>query len=406
MLDFLSNVQKVEALTVADIELLIANKVAENRQLDYKLKLSLDDKAKAEFLKDISSFYNSQGGVIIYGLQENKLEEGNAAVPMLPKMSGLEIENLDDIKLDISSCLRTGTNPAINTVYFSELLNVSGHQVLAIGIPKNNSLPAMVLKNVHSFYRRSQTQKYTMDTVELYNAFLKHSSERREVEQFVEQRREEIYEPHFEMRRFEPSVILHLIHTDYFQNVSLDTFFAPDFKEFATEHFKSTAYDVSHQSGYDFDGLYLLAKAKKSPFQQYLDGSLIFRNGIVEGLITTVFSEGKSSAAYSGALYVEQLLDRIIRYIKGAQAYYQRAGISPGFYLALSIHTPGRVSVVGPNGVVGGDIQKDVLKFPVFLLTMPSEAANVLGLILDILYQAAGTDQAPEKLKEKIKEHF
>jgi|GEM_PF-1369495 len=422
MFEYFSDVRKVETLTEADIRLLIDNQVPENKQLDYKLKLNLDeDKDKLEFLKDISSLSNSQGGVIIYGLEELKIDGRNAGIPILPTASGLEIKNLDKTRLAIFSCLRTGTNPPVTTVYFSSLLDISGYQVLAIGIPKNNSLPVMVTKNdINAFYRRNQTQKYPMDTIELYNAFLRHGTERREVEDFVQQRlfqprhfssadarpNAKVYDPYFTSRHDAPKMIVHTIHTDFLQNVSLDTFSAPDFRQFAHDHFNSTVEGLIHEHAYSFDGLYIFSKQRGAIYENCAEGTLVFRNGIIENLTTTVFSERNSNTNNSCVLYSEELIKRLIKYIKGAFAYYDRAQITPAFYLSVVIHAFGRVSLHSPGNNNSGQIKKRELKFPVFLVTGPSEVANVLAIMLDMLFQAAGAEQCPEELKEKIRLQF
>lgn len=56
-----------------DIQKLIANKVEENLELDYKAcdALGRDDKRKREVSKDVSAFANSAGGAIVYGVIEN-----------------------------------------------------------------------------------------------------------------------------------------------------------------------------------------------------------------------------------------------------------------------------------------------------------------------------------------------
>ena len=51
------------------LENLIKNGIEEDQHLDYKSKI---DKNNAEIAKDISSFANSDGGNIIYGIVEEK----------------------------------------------------------------------------------------------------------------------------------------------------------------------------------------------------------------------------------------------------------------------------------------------------------------------------------------------
>ena len=60
-----------------DIRSLIANRVEENRNLEYKAAgaLSDSDGKKREISKDVSAFANSDGGTIVYGLAEYQEKE-------------------------------------------------------------------------------------------------------------------------------------------------------------------------------------------------------------------------------------------------------------------------------------------------------------------------------------------
>ena len=63
----MKNIPKTEA----DLLALISAGVEESAALDYKRADSLnkrDDKKKTEITKDVSSFANSAGGTIIYGI--------------------------------------------------------------------------------------------------------------------------------------------------------------------------------------------------------------------------------------------------------------------------------------------------------------------------------------------------
>ena len=60
--------KSISEINEADIQLLIGNEVQESKNLDYKEKLPENsDKAKKEFLADVSSFANSNGGYLIFG---------------------------------------------------------------------------------------------------------------------------------------------------------------------------------------------------------------------------------------------------------------------------------------------------------------------------------------------------
>ena len=54
-----------------DLELLIQQQMQESLHLDYKRSASLSKSGQKEIPKDVSAFANSDGGLIIYGIEES-----------------------------------------------------------------------------------------------------------------------------------------------------------------------------------------------------------------------------------------------------------------------------------------------------------------------------------------------
>jgi predicted HTH transcriptional regulator len=80
---------------VADVRALITNQVQESLTLDYKRSDSLDkadSRKRIELSKDVSAFANSAGGVILYGMVEDKHLPTGIDAGIDPSLSGILCE--------------------------------------------------------------------------------------------------------------------------------------------------------------------------------------------------------------------------------------------------------------------------------------------------------------------------
>lgn len=134
---------RADKVTEDDINRLIDNQVQENKSLDYKKELNISkDSDRKEFLFDISAMYNTDGGCILFGIEEEKdLKSQNTGKPL--KITGIEIENSDKLFQQIEDIIKNCTDPSINNVIINEIL-VDSLKVLILGIPKGLGLPSMV----------------------------------------------------------------------------------------------------------------------------------------------------------------------------------------------------------------------------------------------------------------------
>jgi hypothetical protein len=148
----------------ADVQALMDNSVPEGKTVDYKRDLpgSADEKKK-EFLADISSFGNTVGGDIYYGIEE---AEG------IPKaIPGLGAIDVDAEIQRMESILVSGLEPRmryeIRSVPFSD-----GRIVIMIRIERSWVGPHRVTFKSHDkFYGRNSSGKYSLDVGELRVAF-------------------------------------------------------------------------------------------------------------------------------------------------------------------------------------------------------------------------------------------
>ena len=100
--------KKFEEIGINDIHQLMMNSVQEGKTIEYKLMLpGGNDQERKEFLADVSSFANTMGGDLIYGIEE---ENG---IPK--KIVGVELSDVDAEIRRLDNMIRDGIEPRIIT---------------------------------------------------------------------------------------------------------------------------------------------------------------------------------------------------------------------------------------------------------------------------------------------------
>jgi predicted HTH transcriptional regulator len=140
-----------------DLQTLIAQKEVEGKTIEYKQELPRNtDADKKEFLADISSFSNSSGGDLIYGMVEDK---------GMPKtLDGLDIKDFDQVKQRLENLVRNGIEPRIPSLNIQPVPLSNTRTALVIRVPKSWSNPHRVRYQGHDkFYSRNSAGKYQLD---------------------------------------------------------------------------------------------------------------------------------------------------------------------------------------------------------------------------------------------------
>lgn len=157
-------VKSIEMISEADLQALIANAVPEGKTIEYKQALPGNtDAEKKEFLADISSFANTVGGDLIFGITENQGTPASIAGVMASDLD-LELRRLDSI-------IASGLEPRIR--YTTKAVDCQGGQcVIVVRCERSWSGPhRVVFKGHDKFYGRNSAGKYPLDVAELRTAF-------------------------------------------------------------------------------------------------------------------------------------------------------------------------------------------------------------------------------------------
>jgi hypothetical protein len=156
--------KQLEDVTEGDLVALIENQVREGRTIDYKRELpGGKDADKKEFLADVSSFANTSGGDLVFGMDEEE------ALPT--RIVGLQSGDLDMERQRLESIMASGLEPRIR--YEIRDIECSGDKrVLVLRIDRSWSGPhRVVFQQSDRFWGRNSSGKYPLDVNELRASF-------------------------------------------------------------------------------------------------------------------------------------------------------------------------------------------------------------------------------------------
>lgn len=155
--------KNIKDITKVDIDFLITNATLEGKTLEYKEKLpDNSDSEKKEFLADVSSFANSIGGDLIFGIET---KDGNPV-----KIKGISVANIDSEISRIENIIRDGIYPRIKCHILS--IETDDSKAILIRVDQSWISPHRVIfKNWGKFFARNSNGKYEMDVEELRTSF-------------------------------------------------------------------------------------------------------------------------------------------------------------------------------------------------------------------------------------------
>jgi hypothetical protein len=115
--------------SVADVEKMIQDQVQENIHLDYKRSAAVrrGSRERDELAKDVSAFANSDGGVLIYGVEEKD---------QLPIRVDGGVDDSECSREWIEAALMTGITPRVDDVRILPLVTTPGRTMYVIEVAK------------------------------------------------------------------------------------------------------------------------------------------------------------------------------------------------------------------------------------------------------------------------------
>lgn len=171
------------------IESLIARLIPESLYVDYKQSLDLEsDKAKKDFLIDVTSFANAHGGLLIWGVAEQRDSMGKPTG--LPSSApGFDIPNQDVLRTTIDAMLRDGIDERLPAVELAFVQTRSTLSILLMRINQSPRAPHMVtLGKERRFHRRVNGGNEPMTTPQIRDAVMQSNFTMNRIEHFHNER--------------------------------------------------------------------------------------------------------------------------------------------------------------------------------------------------------------------------
>jgi len=376
--------KSIENIDKSDLLSLISNAVLEKKTLDYKERFSGNGESdKKEFLKDVTSFANSSGGDIIYGIKE---ENG---VPV--ELVGILNEEIDSKIRWIEDLVRQGVSPRIPGIKIQPIYVNDDEKALIIRIPKSWRSPHCVtLQNWSRFFARSSNGVFQLDVDELRSAFILSDTLGEKIQNFKNDRIANILAEETPMKLYSNSnILLHIIPLSAF-DITSDKI---DIKKVFNSQKLSPIYYGASKRRINFDGMILYSEAiEAGKVDTYIQ---LYKNGIIEAVessfLSFVDNSGKKTIPF--VAYEEELIKSTKQYVDFLKD--MNVELPYLIFVTLAGVKGYEIKDVSSFFSYGHKIDRDILSPEVVILEDSNTETDILlRPIFDSIWNACGYTQS------------
>ena len=308
-------------ITEADLLALIHDEESESKTIDYKRKIiDKSDLERKEFLYDVSSFANTQGGFLVFGMEE----EGGLPTNLV----GLAGINPDRERLRLEEMLRDGIRPPISGVEIVPVPLSCGNVAIVMRIPRSWNPPHQVIyQKAFRFYARHSNGKYLLDVDELRSIFAVSGTLAERIRGFGADRLAKIAAGEAPVTLLDQgTLVMHLVP---FSAFDAGNSFPIDRAARDPNRFPTFSDNVARHHQITFDGLLTTSNLDPPPRPQrgYVQ---VFRSGPVE-MVTTAL------ASSNGWITLPEIQAGIILYAHRYAHSLHSFGIEPPIAVLVSL---------------------------------------------------------------------
>lgn len=380
----------INQLTKSDLQLLIDNEQIENKILEYKQSLDIENirqsEIKKEFVADISAFANSQGGLIFFGIEEENINGKNTGKPI--KISPLTIKNIDDTKLKLQNIIDSSIEPKIIGYDIAEIEISKNEYVLVFHIPQTFNKPFRSLAD-YKFHIRGNGKKDTLDVQGLKQLVLQSESLTEKIKNFITDRNLKIKANEAPaLLANNPKIAVHIIPIMHFENIN-----DFDITQFGSRDIRPIgSYGFNKQI--NFEGF--LAHETNSNDKNFKSSYLqVFRDYSIE----SVNASGDLICANYSDITINSINQvdiehQIMLLIDAAFAFYKSIGINPPILVSFSYLDIGECEIKADNNCYSimfksvKNRNNDLIIPPVYFDSLEVDLAEKMKSSFDSIWNA------------------
>ncbi len=362
----------------------------ERKTLEYKSALPTNsDGDKKEFLADVSSLANTEGGDLIFGLRE---VDGS-----LQNDIGIIVENTDEEIARLENIVRDGISPRIGLDV--RAIDIEGGRIVIIVRTKASfETPHRVIFGRHDkFYKRNSNGKYPMDVGELRSAFLQSGELTERIRRFRTTRIGDIKtgDTPFPLTQNDYFIAVHIVPlTAFSTSFRLSS---ATLSELQRGGYGAAFSPFHHGGGWshriNLDGVVAYRTMNDPIVWSY---GQLYRDGRFEGVESSILSDAAGEQHKRMPMYSVEG-DTMV-YVQQTLGLLTRLEIQPPFYVFVSLVGTEGLTVSPPTGRVPFGYepitQKELLLPEVVIENVTDNLHHKFRPVFDMIWNAAGVSRS------------
>lgn len=311
-------------ITESFLAYLLQDRVPEGRDIEYKRDLpDSSDKGKYEYLSDVSSFANSSGGHIIFGV------DASNGIPT--SITGVATEDVDATLLRLEAILRNNLSPTLPGLHIYPLGSFSNGPVVVISMRQSWIGPHMITyKRSAPFFMRTSAGKSPMTIDEIKTSVLGHATLPQTMREFRQSRHGIIAQGRAPLQLSkQPYLLIHIMPiASFLSTIDLDV------KAISQDWFKWKPFGReggSYSNHINLDGVVAYHTPDNSGLHH--NYCQLFRNGIVEVLNAWLTAESEG-LHFIYTDYEVETINGLMRYCDGLRSL----SVEPPYFVFVTFN--------------------------------------------------------------------